>query len=250
MQVRGRRSTIWSKWAVCSSEQLSHCCNSNSFKESLQKVLDTKWAIQPLCKKVEHQQEMAGGTGVCCNGRGMLYNPVARFINSFTKVVPKRKCHLFMQVVETDPALKGDWFQMWTKALWRELQIVCMTINANSAVRLWQRCCCVPNWSVGLICVTVESIWQIHFSGQHTSLGLTGASNQKWLSHSQKKGQAIHIFNGNVSFSQYWCMLILFCHKILTVVLALKPGQMTHLRSTFGWSCWILLLKKQIGCVQ
>lgn len=34
-------------------------------------------------QKTEHQQEMAAGTGVCCNGHGMLFNHFALLFNSF-----------------------------------------------------------------------------------------------------------------------------------------------------------------------
>lgn len=51
-------------------------------------------------RKVEHWKEVAGGTGVC-NGRGMLYNPVARLFNSFTNIVSKGKYCLSMHILVT-----------------------------------------------------------------------------------------------------------------------------------------------------
>lgn len=74
---------------------------------------------------------MAGGAALCCNGHGMLHNPVARLFYSFTTVVSERKFSLSVQIT------KGDvcWFKMWIKKfadtsgnckgfLWQSTQIM------------------------------------------------------------------------------------------------------------------------------
>ena len=78
---------------------------------------------------------------MCCNSRGMLHNPVARLFNSFTTVVSKRKCFHASGGNTSSSALRADGFLKSTlRGRSGKLQLHCMTINANSAVRVEDAC--------------------------------------------------------------------------------------------------------------